>query len=367
MNGNFRLGSLFGIPFYLNASWFLVLFLVTWSYGNGLATQFPELPGAGPWLLGLAAALLLFSSVLAHELGHSLVAMRQGIQVKSITLFLFGGLANLEEESKTPTGAFAVAIAGPAVSLILWGLLTAVGVMLPISGPIAAVVGLLAMINFYLALFNMIPGLPLDGGNVLKAAVWKFTGDRYRGIKVAAQAGQVVGGVAIASGIATTSFWNVLIGWFLFQNARQAFRSAKIQEQLSRYTAADVVTEGYLVIGLNDSLRQLANEAIPYQGKVSRFLVADQQGQLVGSVNLEDLKTVPTLQWPQVAVKEILQPTVLQSVHANQSLLDIVTLLEKEKLQALAVVKEGGVLVGLLERTAVRDLLWKGQMIASEV
>ncbi len=358
MNGNIKLGSLFGIPFYLNASWFLVLFLVTWSYGNALATQFPDLIGIGPWLLGLGAALLLFSSVLAHELGHSLVAMQQGIEVKSITLFLFGGLANLGEESKSPFGAFAVAIAGPAVSILLWALLTSVGLTLPITGPIAAVVGLLAMINLYLALFNMIPGLPLDGGNVLKAAVWKVTGNRYRGIKVAARAGQVVGGVAIASGVLTISFWNVLIGWFLFQNAGQAFQSAKIQEQLGQYTAADVVTEGYLVIGLNDSLRQLANESIPYQGKVSRFLVVDEQGYLVGSVNLEDLKSFPTMEWPQIAVKEILQPTVVpQVVRANQSLLDIVTLLEKEKLQTLAVVQDSGVLVGLLEKAAVRRLL----------
>lgn len=358
MNGNFRLGSLFGIPFYLNVSWFLVLMLVTWTYGNGLATQFPDFTGIGPWVLGLGTAILLFGSVLAHELGHSLMAMQQGIKVKSITLFLFGGLASLEEESKTPTEAFAVAIAGPAVSILLWALLSYAGVALSVSGPIAAVVGLLATINLYLALFNMIPGLPLDGGNVLKAAVWKVTGNRYRGVRVAARAGQVVGGVAISSGILATSFWNVLIGWFLFQNAGQAFRSSKLQEQLSRYTAADVVTEGYLVIGHKDSLRHLANQAIPYQGKVSTFLVVDEQGQLVGSVNLEDLNSVPTMQWPKVPVEEIVQPTVLpQVVQANQSLLDIVMLLDKEKLQTLAVVRENGVLVGLLEKAAVRNFL----------
>ena len=358
MNGNFRLGSLFGIPFYLNASWFLVLLFFSWTYGNGLATQFPDLVGIGPWLLGFGTAILLFSSVLAHELGHSLVAKQQGIEVKSITLFLFGGLASLEEESKTPTGAFAIAIAGPAVSVLLWALLSFGGMQLSMSGPIAAIVGFLATINLFLALFNMIPGLPLDGGNVLKAAVWKITGNRYRGIRIAARAGQVVGGVAIASGIITLSIWNGLIGWFLYQNAGQAFQSAKLQEDLSQYTAADVVTEGEFVIGLHESLRQLANQAIPYQGKVSTFLVVDEQGRLVGSVNLEDLNTFPTMQWPQVAVKEILQPTVLPPVvQSNQSLLDIVTLLDQEKLQTIAVVKESGALMGLLEKAAIRRLL----------
>ncbi|MEO0373783.1 MAG: site-2 protease family protein [Cyanobacteria bacterium P01_A01_bin.17] len=362
MNGNFRLGSLFGIPFYLNASWFLVLLLVTWSYGNGLASQFPALTGVAPWALGLGAAVLLFGSVLAHELGHSLVAMRQGIEVKSITLFLFGGLASLEEESKTPLEAFAVAIAGPAVSIALWGLLNFAGLALPLSGPAAAVIGLLATVNLYLALFNMIPGLPLDGGNVLKAAVWKFTGNRYRGIRVAARAGQVVAYVAMISGVVTISFWNLLIGWFLLQNAGRALQSSKVQEALSQYTVADVIAEGHLVIGRNDSLRQLANQAIPFQGKVKEFLVTDEEGQLVGLVDLEQLKTVPTSQWPQVPVQEILSPTaeLPKVVQDSQSLLDIVTLFDQEKIQVLAVVKESGALVGLLEKAAVRRHLQQG-------
>ncbi len=362
MNGNFRLGSLFGIPFYINASWFLVLLLVTWSYGNGLASQFPDLTGVVPWALGLGSAVLLFASVLAHELGHSLVAMRQGIEVKSITLFLFGGLASLEEESKTPFEAFAVAIAGPAVSIGLWSLLHFAGLALPISGPTAAIVGLLATINLYLALFNMIPGLPLDGGNVLKAAVWKFTNNRYRGIRVAARAGQAVAYVAMISGVITISLWTLLIGWFLLQNASRALQSSRIQEALSQYTVADVIAEGHLVIGRQDSLRQLANQAIPFQGKVKAFLVTDEQGQMVGLVELELLKTVPTAQWPQVSVQEILQPTVElpQVVQASQSLLDVVTLFDQEKMQALAVIKEGGALVGLLEKAAVRRHLERG-------
>jgi Zn-dependent protease len=361
MNGNFRLGRLFGIPFYLNASWFLVLLLVTWSYGKGLDAQFPGLMGIAPWALGLGAAVLLFGSVLAHELGHSLVAIRQGIEVKSITLFLFGGVASLEAESKTPMEAFAVAIAGPAVSIALWGLLNVTGLALPISGPIAAIIGLLATVNLYLALFNMIPGLPLDGGNVLKAAVWKFTGNRYRGIRVAARAGQMIAYAAMISGVVFVSFWNVLIGWFLLRSASQAFQSSKVQEALSHYTVADVIAEGHLVIGLHASLRQLANLAIPFQGKVKEFLVTDDQGQLVGLVDLAQLKTVPTSQWPQVSVQEILQPAKLpQVVQDSQSLLDIVTLFEREKLQTLAVIKESGVLVGLLEKAAVRRYLQQG-------
>ena len=161
MNGNLKVGTLFGIPFYVNPSWFLILGLVTLSYGQELA-QFPQLSGVTPWLLGFATALLLFASVLAHELGHSLVALAQGIEVKSITLFLFGGLANLEKESKTPLEAFGVAIAGPLVSLVLFALLTVITINIPLPLPGAAIVALLASINLALGLFNLIPGLPLS-------------------------------------------------------------------------------------------------------------------------------------------------------------------------------------------------------------
>ena len=177
MNGTIRVGNLFGIPFYVAPSWFLVLGLVSWSYTSGLAKKFTAWGSLLALLLGLNTALLMFDSVLAHELGHSFVAIRQGIEVKSITLFLFGGLASLEKESKTPSEAFWVAIAGPLVSLLLFGLLTTINASVPLLAPFAAVVGTLAYVNLALALFNLIPGLPLDGGNILKALFWKITGN----------------------------------------------------------------------------------------------------------------------------------------------------------------------------------------------
>ncbi|MGL4881694.1 MAG: site-2 protease family protein, partial [Waterburya sp.] len=215
MNGNIRIGNLFGIPFFINPSWFFVLGLVTWSYGSNL-TQFPELTGLMPWVLGLVAALLLFSSVLAHELGHSFVAIAQGIPVKSITLFIFGGLATLEKESETPLQAFLVAIAGPLVSVLLFGLFSIMVVTLPLTAPLTAILSLLAYINLVLALFNMIPGLPLDGGNVLKSIVWKITGNPNKGVIFAGRVGQVIGWIAISTGILSIlnisqvgSFWTL--------------------------------------------------------------------------------------------------------------------------------------------------------------
>jgi Zn-dependent protease len=185
MNGNIRLGTLFSIPFYVNPSWFLVLGLVTLTYGDGLAAAFPYLLPGVPLVLGLVTGLLVFASVLAHELGHSFVAMRQGIEVRSISLFLFGGVASLEKESETPANAFGVAIAGPAVSFLLFGLLTLFNGLVSLPAPLAAIVAVLATVNLTLGAFNLIPGLPLDGGNILKAIIWKVTGNPYQGVKFA--------------------------------------------------------------------------------------------------------------------------------------------------------------------------------------
>ena len=182
MNSAIRIGKLFGIPFYINPSWFLVLGLVTWTYGSGLATAFPYLGNGLALLLGLITALMLFASVVAHELGHSFVAIRQGIDVKSITLFIFGGLASLEKESETPSEAFWVAIAGPLVSLMLWGIFETISMTTATSEVFSVILGAIASVNLALCLFNLIPGLPLDGGNILKAIVWKITGNPNKGV-----------------------------------------------------------------------------------------------------------------------------------------------------------------------------------------
>lgn len=366
MNGNIRVGSLFGIPFYVNVSWFLVLGLMTLSYGGGLAAQFPGLGGLLPWLLGLAAALLLFASVLAHELGHSFVAISQGIEVKSITLFLFGGLASLEKESKTPAEAFWVAIAGPLVSLGLFGVFSAIAFTTGITGPLAAVVGLLASINLALALFNLIPGLPLDGGNILKAGVWKVTGNPYKGIKFASRVGQIFGWVAIASGVLPMifgtgfNFWNVLIGWFLLQNAGMSAQFASIQEKLAGLTAADAVTPNSPIVSADLSLREFANQYVIGQTNWRKFLVTDVNGQLVGAIAVDDLKLVPTSDWPNVQIQALMKPVEFTTtVDAERSLLEVVTLLEQQQLTSLPVVRSNGVLVGLIEKASIISLLQK--------
>lgn len=359
MNGNIRIGNLFGIPFYVNPSWFLVLALVTFSYGGALASQFPTMGLILPWILGLVAALLLFASVLAHELGHSFVAIRQGIEVKSITLFLFGGLASLERESKTPGEAFWVAIAGPAVSFMLFVLFSVVALTTPVTGPVAAILGLLASINLMLGLFNLIPGLPLDGGNILKSLVWKITGNPYKGVIFAGRVGQALGWIAVlVGGLAILgisnfgSFWTLLIGFFLVQNAGNAAQSASIQDTLSHYTAADAVNPNSPIVSVELSLREFANEyIIGSKTQWRKFLVTDEAGYLIGSIAVDDLKLISTSDWPTTPVKELMK-TVEETttIKSNVTLLEAIAILEDRDLSELPVINDNGVLVGLLEK-----------------
>jgi Zn-dependent protease len=365
MNGNIRVGSLFGIPFYVNPSWFLVLGLVTWSYGQGLAAQFPYLPSGSPILLGLVTALLLFSSVLAHELGHSFVAIRQGIKVDSITLFIFGGLASLEKESDSPAAAFWVAIAGPAVSLLLAASLTAIGFGAHLTGPVAAITAVLAAINLSLGLFNLIPGLPLDGGNILKAIVWKVTGNQYQGVKIASIVGQAFGWVAIASGllplVLTGSFdniWNLLIGSFLLQNAGRSAQFARVQERLTGLTVGDAVTPNSPIIRDEITLREFVDQRTLSGSNWQKFLVTNVSGHLVGELALVALNDVRSDRWAHTLVSEIMQAVEPSTIIiSDRPLLQAIEQLESKQVTTLSVTDTDGLLVGLLEKAAVINLL----------
>jgi Zn-dependent protease len=366
MNGNIRIGNLFGIPFLINPSWFFILGLVTWTYGSGL-TEFPELTGIMPWLLGLVAALLLFSSVLAHELGHSFVAISQGIPVKSITLFIFGGLATLEKESETPLQAFLVAIAGPLVSLLLFGLFFLIAATAPLSSPIQAIISLVAYINLVLAAFNMIPGLPLDGGNVLKAIVWKVTGNPNKGVIIAGRVGQAIGWLAIALGILSVlgisqvgSIWTLLIGTFLLQNAGFAAQSATVQDKLSQYTAQDAVIADSPIVSNSLSIREFVNNYVIGKERWKKFLVVDENQQLTGALTTDDLKQIQTSEWNDVYLSELVkQVPQADIIPSNTSLLETAKFFETQGNRELVVIDETGKVLGLLEKASIIDLMAK--------
>jgi Zn-dependent protease len=308
--------------------------------------------------MGLAMALLLFGSVLLHELGHSLVAKSQGIQVKSITLFIFGGVASIERESKTPGEAFQVAIAGPAVSFALFGLFFGLTQALSPSGAGQILALNLAQINLVLGLFNLIPGLPLDGGQVLKAMVWKLTGNRFQGVRWAAQTGKALGGFAIAAGVILAllsgefgAIWIALIGGFVFRNAAAYDRLSAVQETLLQLQAREVMTRDFRVIDAEMSLRAFADEYILSDWQNAMPYYAASEGRYRGLVTIEDLHTVERSRWETETLESIAHPLMeIASVEEKTPLIEVINRLEAKQLKHITVISPAGAVAGVIDR-----------------
>ncbi|ACK73388.1 peptidase M50 [Gloeothece citriformis PCC 7424] len=364
MRANWRIGSLFGIPLYINSSWFVILAFVTLVNANDVNAM--ELSGLSPalgWLTGLGMALLLFTSVLLHELGHSLVARSQGITVNSITLFLFGGIASIERESKTPSEAFSVAIAGPMVSLVLCGLffaLTTLSQSLPLLEFLASD---LAKINLVIALFNLIPGLPLDGGQVLKAIVWKISGDRFTGVRWASASGQLLGTLGISFGLLLVlltgeigAIWLSLIGWFVLQNAKAYNRLTLIQQSLLELTAADAMSRDFRVVNANLTLREFIEEYIISQLGlgISQTYYAASEGRYRGLLRVSQIQLMERSEWDNKHLIDIVHPlTEIASVQEKTPLVQVVKTLDTIKDPFLTVLSLAGAVAGVIDRADV--------------
>ncbi|ALF54320.1 Zn-dependent protease [Nostoc piscinale CENA21] len=354
MQTNWKIGTLFGIPLFLDPLWFVILGLATLNFG----VAYQEWGSAIAWSAGIVMALLLFGSVLLHELGHSLAARSQGIKVNSITLFLFGGIAAIEEESKTPGKAFQVAIAGPLVSVGLFFLLRIVEIFIPETSPLNMMVGDLARINLVVALFNLIPGLPLDGGQVLKAALWKVTGDRFQAVHWAARSGQILGYAAIALGFAVDFFtkelalglWIAMIGWFGIRNANTYDRVTTLQETLLKMVASSAMTRDFRVVDADQSLRAFA-DAYLLESAAPQVYFAASDGRYRGLVAIEDLRLVERSEWETRTLQTIVHPlTEIPTVTESTAIAEVINKLENEQLPRITVLSPAGAVAGVIDR-----------------
>lgn len=368
---NWRVGNLFGIPLFLDPSWFFVVLFVTVVNALDFLPRF----GGISWVAGFVMALLLFGSVLLHELGHSLVALRQGIKVNSITLFLFGGVAAIDRESNTPLGAFGVAIAGPMVSLGLFALFAIAAQLLPSGTLLRFLAADLGRINLVLAVFNMIPGLPLDGGQVLKALVWQITGDRFKGVRWAAASGKFLGGLAIAAGLSLlvvtgrfSAMWIALIGLFVYRNADSYDKLTALQQALTQITAADTMTRDFRVVDARMSLRQFAETYVltDMQKPVPYYASAD--GRYRGLVAIEDLQIVERSQWDLQQLTSIARPIAeIATLPEKSSLVEVINYLEEKHLDFLTVLSPAETVSGVIDRgDVVRAIAAKLSLPISE-
>ncbi len=355
MQSGWRIGSILGIPLFIDSSWFIILLLITVSYG--LDPLWQQSWGGLAWVMGLALALLLFGSVLLHELGHSMAAKFQGIAVNSITLFLFGGIASIDKESKTPGDAFKVAIAGPLVSFTLFLVLTGLSRVSGLPTPAQVIIGSVAQINLVLTLFNLIPGLPLDGGQVLKAAVWKLTQSRIKGIRWAARSGQILGWVAITFGLIMafayqifSGFWIALIGWFALRNAAAYSQMSNLQEAMLALKASDAMARDFRVVDADMTLRQFADTYLLEENRAPAYFAASE-GRYRGLVSIDDVRTIERSQWETLTLNHIAKPLLtIPSVREQAPLTEAIHRLEDLQLPRLTVLSPADAVAGVIDR-----------------
>jgi Zn-dependent protease len=364
MKASINLGRIWGIPIGLHYSWFLVFGLITLSLGTGYFSNInPNLPGPANLLLGLVTSLLFFGSVLAHELGHSFVALRERIPVRGITLFIFGGVAQIEQEPRSPGGEFRIAIAGPLTSLGLGILFGALWLAAPASSLVDAPAMYLARINLILAVFNLIPGFPLDGGRVLRALVWWWTRSYSRATRLATFSGQLVaygfigfGALSMLFGGFSNGLWLIFIGWFLQNAASSAAYQLKVQEKLSGVTVSQAMSQDCASLPGLTTLNQIVQNNVLINGQHC-FYVADSFDGVRGMLNLQDITRVPQAKWRFTTAEQIMTPfSRLLRIDPSMDLLAALQAMEAAQINQAPVV-QGERLVGTLSRERVLQYL----------
>jgi Zn-dependent protease len=363
--GVFKIARIGGIDIKLHWSWLLILLLMTFSLAS---SWFPlRMPQESPityWVLGLVASLMLFVSVLVHELAHSLVAVARGLQVKDIVLYMFGGASNIETEPEKPSDEFIISVVGPLTSLGLAGLFLLLGVLVtPSVGRVgawaASIFFYLAFINFILALFNLIPGFPLDGGRVLRSIIWGVLRDYDRATRIAGFIGQLVAYVFISGGLYVAFFldnwdglWLAFIGWFLLNAAQQSVTGVRVREAVKGVTVAQVMEQSPPIVAPTYTIAHLLSQYILPRNL--RVLPVAENNRLVGIVTLSDIKDIPQEEWGTVTVGDVMTSGDQLRVARPTDRLDKVmdTLLESD-FDQLPVVDAQGAVVGILTRAHV--------------
>jgi Zn-dependent protease/predicted transcriptional regulator len=374
---NWRIGRALGIPIYVHASWFAVFFFVTWSLATGVLPD--TLPGLSPpryWSMGGIAALLLFLSVLLHELGHSYVALRYRIPIKQITLFIFGGMAHMGKEPPSPRAEFLIAIAGPVVSLILgagcFGGSLAVESLFtqPEARGLIVLGSLLSMVNVQLGLFNLIPGFPLDGGRILRAGLWARNKNFDRATSQAALVGIGFGvalgliGAALMVGawsgvlgqsIATNGGWLIFIGTFLFAAALASRRQAAPRILLASVTVRQVMVHRVMTLQPDMSVQDAVDHHFVAQGG-GEFPVCEE-GKVLGLLTVREVQALPTALWPWRLVREIMRPASPDfCIPPDWSIMQVMDRMAQSGWDCL-VVMEHEQIIGLITRSAIAQFL----------
>jgi len=369
MSFNIKIGKVFGIRIEIHASWFIIFLLITWTLATAyFPSAHPELNSLAYWIMGIIAAILLFVSVLLHELSHSLVARKNGLPIRKITLFIFGGIAHMSDEPSDAATEFKMAIAGPLCSIalvIIFGFLAKFLSNLELWLPIYAVVKYLAWINGILAGFNLIPGFPLDGGRVLRAAIWKYTNDLRKSTLIASRVGKgfafLLMGFGILSMLFTPNFisgiWLMFIGFFLYQAAEMGYMQVSLKKALTGIKVKDVMREDVITVDDFINLETLVNEYF-FKYRYGSFPVVSPDDKIVGIITLNKVKEVDKNKWSQLKVSEVMDKNIDRiSVYPDQEAASVMNRIVRDDIGRVLVINENKELVGLLTRRDIMQIL----------
>lgn len=356
-----RLFSVRGIPIYLHVSWFIIFALITLSLAKQFTSLHPGWTQTQHYALGIITSVLFFASVVFHELSHSFVALRYHIPVKSITLFVFGGLAGIGREPDNARQEFNIAIAGPLSSLFLAGCFWLVAHFIHGDEMVVAAAGWLAWINTVLAVFNLVPGFPLDGGRVLRGIAWGITGNFERATKIAANAGKAFAYVMILIGVWQAlngnwvgGLWTAFIGWFLLSAAQESYAQVAIRSTLNGVRAADVMSQDVPTVTRDLSLEEYVHEVLR-TGVLTHIVIG--AGKPVGLVSLQAARTVPRNEWATNSVQAVMLPIErIQWAKPDEPALAVLERMQKEDIAQMPVVADGNI-VGMISRDGILRVL----------
>ena len=361
MQAQIKLGRIFGIQIGLHYSWLIIAFLVTLSLVGEFHASNPQWGAGIIWATAIITALLFFAAIIAHELSHAAVAKMRGLPVRSITLFALGGVAQIEKDAADPQTEFWMGIAGPIASVIIGfvclTLSLALGWRPPTmpQTPLPAMLMWLGVINIGLAIFNMIPGFPLDGGRVLRAIVWWLTGNAARATRIATGVGQFVafgfifwGVFRFFNGAGFGGLWMAFIGWFLLDAARASSAQLAITETLRGLRVGDIMARDCPRVDGRDNLQTLVDDYLLPTGQ--RCFIVVEKGSVAGIITPHEVKSTARARWPYTTVDEVMQP--LERLHAvgpDTLVNDALETMGREDVNQLPVFKDGR-LAGIISR-----------------
>jgi Zn-dependent protease/CBS domain-containing protein len=368
MKAHIKLGRVFGIEVGLHLSWFIIAFLITMSLADQFHAVNPAWSEGMVWSTAITTGLLFFFTIILHELSHAMVAKARNIPVRSITLFALGGVAQIEKEAGEPSTEFWMGIAGPITSALIGLICLMLGWALgwtPLEmpdTPLLAMLMWLGFINISLAIFNLIPGFPLDGGRILRGIIWWITGDGIRATRIATRVGQVIafafivlGVVRFFMGAGFDGLWVAFIGWFLLEAAGASRAQVEINERLKGVNAGDVVERDCLVVDGHNNLQDFVNNYLLRSG-TQCFLVRDGHG-IEGIITPHEVIETKRTRWAQTTVEEAMRPLDrLPAVDPETPVSEALEIMDRENANELPVAKNGRI-EGFLTRSGVMRLL----------